>query len=85
MGFPPERKLTRAGLPASKYRGVSWSKERFRWQASISKTIDGVRRQRWLGCHDSEEAAARAYNAAVPEFFSGEEAARQLIIIEEDD
>ena len=48
-------------LGSSAYRGVSWWKQKQKWKASI--TIDGI--QKYLGCSDSEEEAAHAYDQAV--------------------
>jgi hypothetical protein len=44
---------------ASRYKGVGWHKRLRKWYATIN---DGKRRH--LGCFISEEAAARAYDAA---------------------
>jgi hypothetical protein len=46
--------------PTSKFLGVSWRKKSNAWGACIS--VDS--RQINLGLHDSEEAAAAAYNRA---------------------
>jgi hypothetical protein len=57
-------------LPQSIYRGVSWNSERWKWQASISwPRAAGTRKRapKWLKCHDTEVAAARAYNNALDE------------------
>lgn len=48
------------GWGRSKYRGVAWDKRNSRWRASVTK--DGRRKN--LGRFDTEEAAARAYDAA---------------------
>lgn len=45
---------------SSHFKGVSWDRSRGKWQSKI--TID--RRCKNLGRYDSEEAAARAYDAA---------------------
>jgi hypothetical protein len=38
----------------SQFTGVSWSKSKHKWEAQCKGTC--------LGCHSTEEAAARAYN-----------------------
>jgi len=48
---------------SSRHKGVSWSKDRGKWQTSIH--ING--KTRALGRFDSELDAARAYNAAAVE------------------
>lgn len=45
---------------SSRFKGVSWDRSRSKWQSKI--TTDG--RCKNLGRYDSEEAAARAYDAA---------------------
>jgi hypothetical protein len=50
---------------SSRFVGVSWSRDRQKWQAQI--TVDGRRIQ--LGRHATEEAAAAAYDAAAREHF----------------
>ena len=47
---------------SSRFRGVSWYKEREKWMASL---YIGEKKRRFLGCHDSEEDAAKAYDAEV--------------------
>jgi hypothetical protein len=47
----------------SKYKGVSWAKERNRWRVCV--TTNG--RQRRIGYFKNEEDAARAYKAATNE------------------
>jgi hypothetical protein len=49
----------------SRYKGVSWDKQAGKWLAVIRPQ----RKRRYLGHHVTEEAAARAYDAAAREFF----------------
>lgn len=49
----------------SKYKGVSWRKDRDRWRATIQ--VDG--KQIALGLFKKEQDAARAYNKAALDFF----------------
>lgn len=46
------------GKYSSKYKGVSWHKQRKKWIASIS--IDNTRKH--IGCFDNEDMAAYAYD-----------------------
>lgn len=50
---------------SSKYRGVSWHKQNSRWRVQI-QTAGKVYH---VGCFVSEEAAARAYDAAAHKYF----------------
>lgn len=50
----------RRGFCSSAYKGVGWSKDEERWQASIR--LNG--KSRFLGYYDSEADAAAAYNVA---------------------
>lgn len=56
-----KRNKTKSVGKSSKYRGVSWATRRSKWVAEIR--IDDNKRK-YLGAHDSETAAALAYNAA---------------------
>jgi len=50
---------------SSAFKGVSWDRVNRRWLVVISCN----RKQRHVGRFDSEEAAARAYDAAAAELF----------------
>lgn len=64
----------------SRYRGVSWSKTKKKWHASISMN----RKTLYLGRFTIEEAAARAYdNAAMA--YHGEFAVLNFPLVVEDD
>ena len=52
---------------SSKYLGVSWNRARGRWRAQIKRD----RKLHFLGYHDLEEDAARAYDAAAREMHPG--------------
>lgn len=45
---------------SSAYRGVSWNKNGQKWRMQISNLSNGKREQTF---HDTEEGAARAYDA----------------------
>ncbi|MEV5924500.1 AP2 domain-containing protein [Micrococcus luteus] len=51
----------------SKYKGVTWMKNRKKWVANI--TVDG--KTKYLGRYKSEDEAAMAYNKAVLEYWNG--------------
>lgn len=48
---------------SSRFKGVTWHRRGGKWQAQIA--VEGKRR--YLGLHETEEAAARAYNKAARE------------------
>jgi hypothetical protein len=52
-----------AGNIVSRYRGVSWSSGARRWRARVTWRQDDKRHEESAGMHDSEEEAARAYDA----------------------
>lgn len=58
----------------SKYKGVSWSKDRNKWEAKITVNYKGI----YLGRYVIKEDAARAYNEAALVYF-GEFAALNVI------
>lgn len=59
---------------SSKYKGVSWVKNINKWMARI--TLNG--KTKCLGCFETEEEAALAYNKAASEIF-GEHAYLNLV------
>jgi hypothetical protein len=50
---------------SSSYKGVARHRERRKWRSQI--TVDGV--QKFLGYHEDEESAARAYDEAAKQYF----------------
>jgi hypothetical protein len=65
--FPDEkiRRARKTRVCTSKYRGVSWRSDRDRWTAYV-----GAGKQRiMLGCYESEEEAAMAYNVKALEVY----------------
>ena len=49
----------------NKYKGVSFSEKENKWQASLGTRDNRI----WAGYHDTQEEAARAYNAAAKQHF----------------
>jgi hypothetical protein len=59
---------------SSKYKGVSWSKDKRKWRAyctdrRLGKTVDGTNKQRYVGQSTSEVEAALLYDAAARDAF----------------
>lgn len=52
-------------LHSSRFKGVGWEKGRRKWQVRIKHQGKRI----WLGYFDSEEAAAKAYDAKARELF----------------
>ena len=67
LGLPPQRLPSalvadlKIKIPQSDYRGVSWSSHRSRWRMRLQKKLGTLAES----YHDSEDDAARAYNAAL--------------------
>jgi hypothetical protein len=57
----------RAGATSSRFKGVGWHIRERRWMARIRHCGQLC----WLGYFDTEEEAARAYNAKAQELFGG--------------
>lgn len=57
---------------SSVFKGVCWYAKRSKWLASIKKTVNGKKRNHYLGVFTDEVSAARAYNAAALEHFGPE-------------
>jgi hypothetical protein len=58
---------------SSPFAGVTWSKAKRKWQATLAAGCcqsDGRRRRLWLGCYDNEVDAARARDRAAIEHFT---------------
>ena len=53
-----------AGIVSSKYKGVSWSKQKQKWSVYIKTDV----RQLNLGCFDDEVEAAKAYDEAASKY-----------------
>jgi hypothetical protein len=51
------------------YRGVCWDKQAKKWNATISKRIDGKRQKYHLGYFDTQEKAGLAYNKKAFEIY----------------
>ena len=60
---------------SSKYKGVSWHKRRKNWQATIIRDYEHIH----LGCFNSEEEAAIAYNHAA-KLYSGQFANLNIVV-----
>lgn len=64
-----QNNANRTGFGKSQYLGVAWSKREGKWQAQLRSSVSqqddkGHGRMIWLGYHETEEGAARAYDEA---------------------